>query len=221
MTAPDPAVKASREDPGARFGAFNFSYRLPFVRNWLTLYLDSEVHDDLSPIAAPQRASWRPGFYLSHMPGIPKLDIRAEAVSTDPPVSASLGGHFMYYEYIQQQGYTNNGQIFGDWIGREAKGGQGWITFHASGNEWLQLGMRNQKSAKDFIPGGATLNEVNFQMVKRIGTDFEINGNAGYEKYNAPIYAKGTKTVTSTTIQFTWFPQVKTDFIGHPTNTSR
>ncbi|HEV2618936.1 MAG TPA: capsule assembly Wzi family protein, partial [Acidobacteriaceae bacterium] len=39
--------KFSRDDPGARFSAFNFSYRLPFARHWLTLYADSESHDDL------------------------------------------------------------------------------------------------------------------------------------------------------------------------------
>ena len=82
---------------------------------------------------------------------IPKLDVRVEAASTDPPVSTSNGGHFMYYEAIQRQGYTNNGQLFGDWIGREDKGGQGWITYHLSGNEWIQVGVRNQKAAKDFI----------------------------------------------------------------------
>ena len=132
-----PGNKCGPDDPGARFGAFDFSYRLPFVRNWLTLYTDSEVHDDVSPIDAPRRASWRPGLYLSHMPGIPKLDIRAEAISTDPPITDSQGGRFMYFEYIQKQGYTNQGQLFGDWIGREDKGGQAWITYHLSGNEWL------------------------------------------------------------------------------------
>ena len=29
----DAAEKYSRDDPGARFSDFNFSYRLPFVRN--------------------------------------------------------------------------------------------------------------------------------------------------------------------------------------------
>ena len=42
-----------------------FPGRLPFVRNWLTLYSDSEVHDDVSPADAPRRASWRPGLYLA------------------------------------------------------------------------------------------------------------------------------------------------------------
>ncbi len=91
------AEKFSRNDPGARFGAFDFSYRLPFLRNWLTLYSDGEVHDDVSPIDAPRRAAWRPGLYLSHFPGVPRLDMRVEAVSTDPPVSTSNDGGFMYY----------------------------------------------------------------------------------------------------------------------------
>ena len=224
LTAGTPAAKITSADPGARFGAFDFSYRLPFVRNWLTLYSDSEVHDDLSPIDAPRRASWRPGLYLSHVPGIPRLDLRVEAASTDPPIAVLVpGGHFMYYEGVQQQGYTNQGQLFGDWIGRDDKGGQGWITYHLSGNEWIQISVRNQKAAKDFIPGGTTyipgtttyptggttLNDISFQVVKRIGKDFEVNGNFAYERWKAPIYLSGQQTVTTTTIQLTWFPQRK------------
>jgi hypothetical protein len=206
--------KFGNNDPGARFGAFDFSYRLPFVRNWLTLYADSEVHDDISPIDAPRRASWRPGLYLSHVPGIPKLDIRAEAATTDPSSSngASQYGHFMYWETIQRQGYTNQGQLFGDWIGREDKGGQAWITYHLSGKEWLQVGLRNQKATAYFIPGGTTLNDINFQAVKRIGKDLEINGKFAFERWKAPIYLTDQQTVTTTTIQLTWFPERKISF---------
>ena len=205
-------VKDSAQDPGARFAAFDFSYRLPFVRNWLTLYADSEVHDDVSPIDAPRRASWRPGIYLSHVPGVPKLDLRVEGVSTDPPVSTSQSGRFMYYEVIQRQGYTNNGQLFGDWLGREDKGGQAWLTWHLSGNEWIQASMRHQKTAKDFIPGGTTLNDVSFQVVKRFRKDWELNGTFTHEMWKAPIYLPGAQTVTNTTVQLTWFPQRKTTF---------
>lgn len=216
-SAPGPAVKNSSADPGARFGAFDFSYRLPFVRNYLTLYSDSEVHDDVSPIDAPRRASWRPGLYLSHVPGIPKLDMRAEVAWTDPPVSTSNGGRFMYYETIQRQGYTNKGQLFGDWIGREDKGGQAWVTYHLSGNEWIQVSARNQKAAKDFIATrtalyGTTLNDLTFQVVKRIGPDFEINGKFTLEHYKAPIYLPGQQSVTTTDIQLTWFPNRKVNF---------
>ena len=237
LSSPSTSSKYGRDDPGARFGAFDFSYRLPFVRNWLTLYADSEVHDDISPIDAPRRAAYRPGIYLSHVPRIPKLDLRVEAASTDPSSSnsASYYGHFMYYEGIQKQGYTNQGQLFGDWIGREDKGGQAWVTWHLSGNELIQLGLRNQKATKYFIPGstsqtvaagspgcpvstpclapgGTTLNDINFNVIKRIGKDFEVNGNFTYERWKAPIYLPGEQTVTATTVQLTWFPGRKLCF---------
>ena len=217
FASPSSEEKLGRNDPGARFGAFDFSWRLPFMRKWLTLYADGEVHDDVSPIDAPRRAAWRPGLYLSHVPGVPRLDVRVEAVTTDPPVKTSNGGRFMYWEAIQRQGYTNQGQIFGDWIGREDKGGQAWITYHLSGNEWLQISTRNQKAAKDFIRTatteyGTTLNDISFQAVKRIGRDFEVNGSFTYERYKAPIYLPGEQTVTSTNVQLTWFPSRKISF---------
>jgi hypothetical protein len=104
-------------------------------------------------------------------------------------------------------------------MGREAKGGQAWITYHLSGNEWLQVGVRNQKTAKDFIWNpttgiqyGTTLNDINFQAVKRLGPDFEINARFTYEHYKAPIYLPGQQTVTSTDIQLTWYPGRKVSF---------
>jgi hypothetical protein len=209
--SPGTTAKNGSDDPGARFAAFDAAYRLPFVRKWFTLYVDSEVHDDVSPTDAPRRAAWRPGLYLSHVPRLPKLDVRVEAASTDPPHSdaADLDGRFLYWETIQRQGYTNQGQLFGDWIGREDKGGQGWVTYHLSGNEWIQASIRTQKASKDFIPGGTTLNDFSVLAVKRILKDFEINGSFTLEHWKAPIYLPGSQTVTSTTIQLTWFPKRK------------
>jgi hypothetical protein len=212
LSAPGPTVKYGPGDPGARFGAFDFSYRLPFLRNWLTLYSDSEVHDDVSPIDAPRRASIRPGIYLSHVPAVPKIDIRIEAAMTDPAVTSSQGGKFMYWETIEKQGYTNQGQLFGDWIGREGKGGQGWITYHLSGNEWLQISLRNQKVAKDFIPGGTTLNEFAFEAVKRIHNHLEVNGRFAVQSSKMPIYFSGQQSVTDTSIRLTWYPD---RVVGH------
>jgi hypothetical protein len=155
---------------------------------------------------------YRPGLYLSHIPGIPKLDLRVEAVNTDSSFPISFGGRYQYWEEVQVQGYTNKGQLFGDWIGREDKGSQGWMTYHMSGNEWVQVGVRNQKASKDFIPGGTTLNDVDFHVVKRVGNDFEFSGNFTFERYKAPIYLPGVQTVTNTSIQITWFPSRKVSF---------
>jgi hypothetical protein len=118
----------------------------------------------------------------------------------------------MYYEAVQRQGYTNAGQMFGDWIGREDKGGQAWITYHLTGNEWIQASYRNQKATTYFIPGGTTLNDFSFQAAKRLGKDYLLSGNFAYEHWTAPIYLPGQQTVTTTTIQLTWFPERKVSF---------
>ena len=164
------------------------------------------------PIDAPRRAAWRPGLYLTRVPGAPRLDIRFEAALTDPDGQWSHGGKFMYWEDIERQGYTNQGQLFGDWIGRQDKGGQAWITYHLSGDEWIQVRARNQKADRDFIPGGTTLDDFGFQAVKRLGRDLEINGSFTYERWNAPIYLSGRHAVTTTNIQVTWRPQWKANF---------
>ncbi len=202
-----PGVKDSREDPGARFSDFNFSYRLPFVRKYATFYVDSIAHDDVTPISAPRRAAFRTGLYLSQIPGIPKLDLRAEAVVTDPRVARSVVGSFNYYEIIQKQGYTNKGYIMGDWIGREAKGGQAWLTYHFSGQEWVQLEYLNKKNAKDFV-SGTTQNQFKVEVVKRLRPQLELDAWAQYERWKAPIFKTGGQQDTVVAGQLTWYPKL-------------
>ena len=221
VTAPTSAIKSSNKDPGARFGAFDATWRLPYLHHWMTFYVDSEAHDDVSPADAPRRAAFRPGLYLSHIPGVQKLDLRVEGIDTDPSTSRSLQGQFMYYEGIVKQGYTNKGFIFGDWMGREGKGGQAWTTWHLSGNEWIQASWRRQKNAKDFIPGGTTLDDETVQVVKRLTPSLELNASFTHENYLAPVitghppaplYLPGKQTVTTTSFQLTWYPERKVSF---------
>jgi hypothetical protein len=202
--------KFSREDPGARYSDFNFSYRLPFVRKYATLYADSITHDDVTPISAPRRAGYRTGLYISHFPGrLQPLDLRVEAATTDYPTSKSQGGQGNYWEVIQKQGYTNKGFIMGDWIGREAKGGNAWLTWHLSGNEWLQLSYMNKKTPKDFIPLGTTQNQFRATAVKRFGPDVEMNAWVQYEGWKAPVYKTGKQSNTAIAFQLTWYPQLR------------
>jgi hypothetical protein len=203
------SVKTSREDPGARYSDFNFSYRLPFVRKYATLYLDSICHDDVTPISAPRRAAYRTGLYISQIPGLRKLDFRAEGVTTDPGVARSFAGQFNYWEVIQREGYTNKGFIMGDWIGREAKGGQAWITYHLSADQWIQLEYLHKKTAKDFVPEGTTQNQFKASVVKRFGKEVELNAWVQYEGWKAPAYKPGLQKDTSVSVQLTWYPKLR------------
>lgn len=206
------AVKFSRNDPGARFGSFDFDYRLPFLENWLTLYSDSIVHDDVSPISAPRRSGVRPGLYLSHFPALTHLDLRVEGVSTDPTSDADSNGNFLYYETVQRQGPTNKGFLFADAIGRDAKGGQGWLTYHLSPSEDAQFSYRDVKVDQKFIPSGTTQNDYQFAVRKRFLRDFEARGWVQSERWVAPFYKPGVQHDTTVQAQITWFPEKQKTF---------
>jgi hypothetical protein len=206
------AEKFSRNDPGARFGSFDFDYRLPFMRNWVTLYTDSEDHDDVNPISAPRRSGVRPGIYLSHFPVLSHLDMRVEGVSTDPVSDANANGNFLYYETIQRQGTTNKGFLFSDAIGRDAKGGQGWLTYHLSPSEDAQFSYRDVKVDQKFIPSGTTQNDYQFAVTKRFMKDFEARGWVQSERWVAPFYKPGVQHDTTIQAQITWFPKSQKAF---------
>ena len=201
------AQKLGRNDPGSRHSSFDFSWRLPWMEKWLTLYSDSIVHDDVSPLAAPRRAAVNPGLYLSHIPGLPHVDLRAEAVSTDP-VSSTQGGSFIYYEFEYVDGYTNKGNLLGSWIGREGKGGQAWLTDWLSPKEYIQLGYRNAKVSKNFIPGGTTQNDFNIKAVLRLKDNLELNAFGQGEFWKVPALAPGPEHDFTGSVQITYYPKL-------------
>jgi Capsule assembly protein Wzi len=201
------AEKESRNDPGFRSSSFDFSWRLPWLENWLTLYTDSIVHDDVSPLAAPRRAAVNPGLYLSHLPKLPHVDLRAEAVSTDP-VASSQGGQFLYYEFEYPDGYTNKDNLLGSWMGREGKGGQAWLTDWLSPKEYIQLGYRNAKVSKTFIPGGTTQNDINIRAVLRLRENLELNAFGQAEFWKVPALASGQQHDFTGSFQLTYFPKL-------------
>lgn len=196
-----------RRNPGARHAGFDFSYRLPGLRRWLTIYSDSLVHDDVSPVSAPRRSAINPGIYLSHVPGIPRLDFRAEAVSTDPPTGSSVNGAFLYWEVIYRDLYLNKGKLMGSWIGREGKGGQARLTYWLSPSSTIQFSYRNAKVAKDFIPGGVTQNDFSVNTRMRLHRDLELQSSLQYERWNAPLLANGPQSDFTTSVQVTYWPK--------------
>jgi hypothetical protein len=203
------AQKFSSDDPGARFSSFDFSWRLPWLTHWITLYSDSMAHDDVSPVDAPRHAAVRPGIYLSRLPGVQRVDFRMEGVSTDPKSWRSYNGQYMYWEAVQVQGYTNKSFLMGDAIGRQGKGGQAWLTYHLSPKELIQTSYRHSKIDQNFIPQGTTQNSFDVQVVKRLRENVELSAEVQQEWWKAPIYQPGQQNDTVATFQLTFYPQLK------------
>ena len=90
----------------------DWSYRVPGLRDWVTFYGDAFADDQISPIAYWDRSAIRGGLYFSHLPGIPRLDLRVEGVYTDLPAGGALSHGFFYFNDRYLNGYTNKGSYW-------------------------------------------------------------------------------------------------------------
>lgn len=204
-----PGIKGTPRDPGARHGAFDFSYKLPFVRNWLTLYSDSIAHDEPSPISAPRRAAIVPGLYLSHFPKLNRLDLRIESGYTDIPNRPPTVpiGRFLYWESIYHDAYTNKGNLLGSWLGRAGKGTQVWSNYWLNSFSAIQVSYRNSKISNGFIPGGGTQNDISAGVRLRFRNDWELNTRFQYEQWTIPVLASSRQSDFASSIQITYWPK--------------
>ncbi|MFZ1133856.1 MAG: capsule assembly Wzi family protein [Candidatus Korobacteraceae bacterium] len=199
-------VKFSRNDPGARFATFDFSWRLG---SWVTIYTDLLTHDEITPLAAPRRAGLNPGVYLTHFPRIPKLDLRVEGLTTNRFVSPALGGYFFYYEILYRNVYLNNDNLMGSWIGREATGAQAWATYSMTPMTSIQFAYRTMKIGQDYIPRGTTQQMGSVAATLRIRKQTELKGFMQYESWLVPVLNPTRQRDFTASVQVTWFPKLE------------
>jgi hypothetical protein len=180
-------VTGSRSDSGDQQSELDWSYRLPKLRNWLSFYGDAFADDEISPIAYWDRSAIHAGLYLSHVPSVPKLDLRAEGVYTDLPPGGNLGHGFFYYSTLVQNGQTSEGYLLGSWIGRQGQGAQAWTNYWFNSRNRLQFNFRHQKVSQQFIPRGGTLTDVGARTDYWITPSFALSAVVQYERWTFPL----------------------------------
>ena len=199
-------ISSLRNVDGARHASFDFRYRLPGIRNWLTLYSDSLVHDDVSPVDAPRHAAITPGVYLSRFPFIPKLDLHVEGGSSDITARAE-GGKYYYYEGVYRDCYLNKRDLMGSWLGREGTGGQAWSTYWFNTQSTLQVGYRTLRVSRSFVPQGegqqAAYGELRYRWQDGLALQFLLQ----VERWAAPALAARPQTDVTTQFQISFSPK--------------
>jgi Capsule assembly protein Wzi/PAP2 superfamily len=199
------------QDPGDRRSTFDFSYRLPGFRNLLTLYEDSFVEDELSPIGYPRRAAHNPGIYLSQVPGAPHVDLRIEAAFTNLPnyIQTPQGG-FFYFNSRYLDGYTNKGNIIGNaTVGRQGIAYRAQSTYWFASDKTLQFGYRQEIADNMFLQGG-NLRDAFFKSEWRFTPRVSLSSFLQYEWWNFPLLSAGNKKTDFTaSFQLTYWPHWK------------
>lgn len=192
------------DNPAKRLSQFDFTYRVPGLRNWLTLYMDSMVIDEISPIGST-RPQINPGIYLPRLPGLHKMQLRFEGVTTDLNYSPHFGPGAVYTDTRYRSGYTNNGNLIGNWVGRRGRGQQAWATYSFSPRTQIQLGYRHNSVDKAFLQGGR-LQDVSIQADVMLRHDLRLSGYVQYETWNFPVLSLTGKSDTTSSIELTFWP---------------
>jgi hypothetical protein len=207
----------SQDDPGDRKSGFDFRYRLPGLRNWVTLYSDWYSDDELTPLGNPKRSAISPGIYFPKLPGLPHLDLRVESNSTQLMGGDELGnrqGQFFYWNNQYLDANTNKGFLLGNAVGRDARSIEARSTYWFSGRSTVQAGYRQTKGGTGFLSGGSTITDGFMNSSVALGRDWTANVFGQYERFLVPSYnglpaTAGPQHNVSGWLQITYCPKWK------------
>ena len=171
--------------PGKRQAAVDSSFSLT---NWLTVYGSVFWND------AIRRTAYNPGIYFPRIPRLPKLDLRAEYVSTEvpPDPGEASQGELVYWDVKYHDEYMNKGDLLGSWVGRQGRGTQLWSTYWLSPRSTVQLSYRHGSISPQFIPQGGTLADVGVQADFCVRAGMSVRASVQYERWNIPLLASHT-----------------------------
>jgi len=188
--------------------AAEFSYRVPKLRDWMTVYGEAFSEDEISPLAYMGKSIFQGGVYLARLPRIPRLDLRLEGGSTSP-VDGSFCTSCFYSNGQYVNGYTNDGQAIGTWIGRASQGELIRTTYWLSPQRKIALEVRHRKLDREYIPQGGTQNDFALNADFYVGPGVRLSGNLQYERWQIPLLATDRQSNVAASVQIGIWPVVR------------
>jgi membrane-associated phospholipid phosphatase len=176
--------------PGHTSTEMDWTFYVPWVRNYIVLYGDAYATDDQLPIKNPPKNPWRPGIYITRFPKLPKLDLHVESVSTEQPGYSfdsfytggpANKGQFNYWNQNYHDGYTNGGLLIGNSVGRDGRAFQGWLTYWLSPSNSLQVIYKKSSLAGEFMPGGGAWQDYSVRSEMHLSPHFYMKAELQYE----------------------------------------
>jgi membrane-associated phospholipid phosphatase len=202
-------------DPGDRRSGLDFTFRIPHVKDGLNFYTEAFVEDEFSPIAYWRNAAIWSGLYLAQIPKFNRLDLRVEGGYTDLPGGLQTGtpgshygpGIFYANNRYPNGAYANDGNLLGNWMGRQSQGFQAWSNYRFSPRSFIQASFRHQKVSQQYMPGGGSLTDVSLSANFWLRNDLSVSSAFQYERWLYPIITPGAQSNVTTSLQLVFWPQ--------------
>lgn len=201
--------------------AVDFAYRIPKLREWITVYGEGFSEDELSPIGYPLKSVWQAGIYVPKLPKLSGVAVRFEGETTSPPVFPSCNGCF-YQNFQYLNSWTNNSKLIGAGVGRAAQGERITTTYWLSARDKVDIGFRHRKVDAQYLPGGGTQNDASASFEFSPRSRFSVLAYVQYEEWQIPLLAAGPQRNLSLSVQFNFssWPVLRTGKRQNLTTTS-
>ncbi len=186
--------------------AIDFSYRIPKLRNWLSVYGEGFTEDEISPINEAPKSIWQGGLYLAKVPRANKFDLRVEGGYTSP-TRGSFCTTCFYTNGQYNSGYNNDGYLIGTWMGRASQGELIRTNYWLDPRKKIGVELRHRKIDAQYLPQGGTQNDVG--VIADIFTEsrFRFTGNLQYESWQIPLLAASRQNNVVASFEIGFWPQ--------------
>jgi hypothetical protein len=192
-------------EPGGRRPTMSASYRLPWLRNQVTIYADALAEAQPLPLLYPTQSGLNAGIYLSHLPRLKNLDFRCEGIYTSIPGYSP--NNIFYVNFHYPNGYRNYGQLMGSWIGRGGDGGQASTTYWFSGRNKASLTYRRMITNPSLLKGG-NVDDVSAEVNWMPRPHIEVAASLQYERWNFAELNPGPRSNISSALEIRVWPKL-------------
>jgi len=166
--------------PGDSHASFDWTFNVPKVRNYLVFYGDWYADDDFLPFQNPPKNPFRAGIYLTRFPRLAKLDFHMEATSSESPWYPKPA-NLNYWNATYRDGYTSNGNLIGNTVGRTGRSLQCWFNYWISARTKLQFSYKHSTVSPDFVPQGGAWQDYGLRHEMNLRSGFYLKSQLQYE----------------------------------------
>lgn len=192
--------------PGDSHASVDWTFYLPKVRNYVVFYGDLYADDDFVPFQNLRKNPFRPGIYITRFPRLPKLDFHLEAASTESPFVANPG-YLNYWNYTYRDGYTNNGNLIGDTVGRGGRSIQCWFNYWIAARHTLQFTYKHNTVSPNFVPQGGAWQDYGLRHELQLRSGFYLKSQLQYEHISRyPLLFSHSQSNTTAVVELGFVP---------------
>jgi len=199
-------VDATNSVPGDSRTSFDWTWRIPHVRDYLVFYGELEDDDDSIPLQNLTKPILRPGIYITRLPGVPKMDLDFEWTNSESPGGRG-NGQLNYWNENYRDGYLNNGDLMGNTVGRMGNSLQFWTTYWFSPRHSLQITAKDSRVYKNYLPGGAAWQDYRVSESVNLNSGFFFSGLLQYEHISHfPVLFPGAANNVTASVEIGFAP---------------